>query len=122
MSQSYELPHYFEYESVAVKPTVRIWLRHLIFLAITFCTATMAGVLFPFGKGVLFPALDLPIWNDTLLLLSWAPSLYSLFVIDVVYQLLTNSAMLIEGLSFSVPLLIILISHEMGHYVACRLF
>ena len=122
MSQSYELPHYFEYESVVAKPTAKVWSKHLIFLAITLGTATIAGVVPPFGPGIPFKALDLPAWNDTALFLSWAPTLYSLFVVDVIYQLISNSAMLIYGLSFSVPLLIILISHEMGHYVACRLY
>jgi membrane-associated protease RseP (regulator of RpoE activity) len=122
MSQSYELPHYFDYESVAVKPSARVWLKHLLFLAITLCTATMAGVLLPFGPGIEFKPLDLPVWNDPSLFLSWAPTLYSLFVVDVIYQLSADPAMLMNGLRFSVPLLFILISHEMGHYVACRLY
>jgi membrane-associated protease RseP (regulator of RpoE activity) len=122
MSQSYELPHYWDYETVAVKPTTAVWLKHLLFLGITFCTATIAGTLEPFGPGINFPAVDLPVWNDTALFVSWIPTLYSMFVVDVVYQLLTTPGMLIYGLSFSVPLLIILISHEMGHYVACRLY
>src|SRR5512144_3071181 len=122
MSQSYELPHYFEYERVAVKPTVRVWSKHVLFLAVTLCTATIAGVLPPFGPGIPFPPLDLPAWNDSGSFLAWAPTLYSLFVVDVIYRLLTIHLMLIYGLSFSVPLLMILISHEMGHYVACRLY
>lgn len=122
MSQSYELPHYFEYDSAVVKPTVAVWAKHLVFLAITFCTATIAGVVPPFGQGIHFPPLDLPAWNDTALFISWVPALYSVFVVDVVYQLLTTPSMLINGLSFSVSLLIILISHEMGHYVACRIY
>lgn len=122
MSQSYEFPHYFEYDSAVVKPTVAVWAKHLVFLAITFCTATIAGVVPPFGQGIHFPPLDLPAWNDTALFISWVPTLYSVFVVDVVYQLLTTPSMLINGLSFSVSLLIILISHEMGHYVACRIY
>jgi membrane-associated protease RseP (regulator of RpoE activity) len=122
MSESYEFSHYFEYESVAVKPTAAVWAKHLIFLAVTFCTATIAGVVPPFGQEIAFPPLDLPAWNDTALFISWVPTLYSLFVVDVVYQLLTTPLMLINGLCFSVSLLTILISHEMGHYVACRLY
>ena len=122
MSQSYELPHYIEYESVAMKPTTAVWLKHLLFLGITFCTATIAGTLEPFGPSIKFPAVDLPIWNDTALLISWIPSLYSIFVINVIYNLISNPATLTYGLCFSIPLLIILISHEMGHYVACRIY
>jgi membrane-associated protease RseP (regulator of RpoE activity) len=97
-------------------------LKHLAFLLATFITATIAGCLPPFGPGIIFPPLDLPIWNDTALFFAWAPTIYSLFVVDIIYQLANNSTMLIYGLSFSVPLLIILISHEMGHYVACRIY
>lgn len=122
MSQSYELPHYFEYENAVVKPTTAVYVKHLLFLAVTFCTATIAGVVPPFGPGIPFKALDLPAWNDTVLLLAWAPTIYSTFVVDVIYQLISNPTLLITGLRFSVPLLIILISHEMGHYVACRLY
>jgi hypothetical protein len=32
------------------RPTAGTWLRHLVFLAITFVTSTIAGVLYPFGK------------------------------------------------------------------------
>jgi membrane-associated protease RseP (regulator of RpoE activity) len=122
MSEPYDLSHYFDYESVAVKPTAGTWVKHLIFLAITLCTATVAGVLPPFGAGIAFPPLDLAAWNDTGLFVSWIPTLYSLFVVDVIYHLLANPAVLVYGLSFSVPLLFILTCHEMGHYVACRIY
>jgi membrane-associated protease RseP (regulator of RpoE activity) len=122
MSEPYDLSHYFDYESVAARPTARTWLKHIIFLAITLCTATIAGVLLPFGQGINFPPLDLAVWNNTALFVSWIPTLYSLFVVDVIYHLLASPEMLIHGLSFSVPLLFILTCHEMGHYVACRLY
>ena len=32
------------------RPTVGTWLRHLLLLAVTFCTATVAGTLYPFGQ------------------------------------------------------------------------
>ena len=35
-------------------------------------------------------------------------------------QLLLHPAVLSAGFAFSVPLLIILLAHEMGHYIACR--
>ncbi len=37
-------------------------------------------------------------------------------------QLFIDPAQLIYGLSFSISLLFILICHEMGHYIACRLY
>ena len=122
MSETYEFPHTFEYEKVVDKPRVSTYAKHLVFLFVTFCTATAAGTLPPFGYGVNFPAADLPIWEDLALFFSWIPTLYSLFVVSVVYEILANPVLLIRGLSFSIPLLIILISHEMGHYVACRIY
>lgn len=104
------------------RPSNPILLKHLTFLLVTFCTATIAGVVPPFGRGIEFPLVDLPAWNDTALFVSWIPTLYSLFIVDVVYHVLTTPGLLAEGLSFSIPLLIILISHEMGHYVACRIY
>ena len=45
MAANYDFP-----EQAAMRPTARIWVRHLIFLLITFCTATIAGSMFPFGE------------------------------------------------------------------------
>ncbi len=36
-------------------------------------------------------------------------------------QLLLHPAVLAAGFAFSIPLLVILLTHEMGHYIACRL-
>src|SRR4051812_24217718 len=113
MAQPYDHFYLAELDRVAAKPTTATWLKHLAFLGITFCTATIAGVCPPFGQGVSFPALDLPIWNDTAELIAWAPTLYSMFIVDVVAKLLTDTSFLTDGLTFSVPLLIILVSHEM---------
>ena len=122
MARPYEFSYAAEIDRAASRPTTATWAKHLGFLAITFCTATIAGVVPPFGPGVNFPPLDFPAWNDTVLFISWAPTLYALFVVEVVRSILTDPTMLINGVSFSIPLLIILICHEMGHYVACRLY
>ncbi|HYJ89752.1 MAG TPA: site-2 protease family protein [Pyrinomonadaceae bacterium] len=122
MDEPYDFSYAAEIEGVASKPTTVTWIKHLAFLAITFCTATIAGVVPPFGPGINFPPLDLPAWNDTALFTTWAPTLYALFVVDVIQSILSNPSLLLYGMSFSIPLLIILISHEMGHYVACRLY
>ncbi|HEY2867474.1 MAG TPA: hypothetical protein VGJ02_10315, partial [Pyrinomonadaceae bacterium] len=122
MATPYDFSYASEIDRDALRPTTSTWVKHFGFLAITFCTATIAGVVPPFGPGINFPPLDFPGWNDTALFLSWAPTLYVLFVVDVVRSLFASPTLLIEGISFSIPLLIILISHEMGHYVACRLY
>lgn len=122
MSDQYDLSYPFEYQSEITKPAVGTWLKHLAFLLVTFCTTTIAGVVLPFGPGIDFPPLDLPIWDDPAVFFTWMPTLYSLFVVDVVYHLLSDPALLLYGIKFSLPLLFILISHEMGHYIACRIY
>jgi len=122
MSEAYDFSYPSEADIALPLPTARAITRHIAFLVVTLCTATIAGIVIPFGPGIAFPAAELPIWDDPALFISWAPTLYSLFVVNVIYVLLTSSQYLIVGLSFSIPLLFILISHEMGHYIACRIY
>ena len=122
MSEAYDFSYPSEADIALPLPTARAIIRHIAFLVVTLCTATIAGIVIPFGPGIAFPAAELPIWDDPALFISWAPTLYSLFVVNVIYVLLTSSQYLIVGLSFSIPLLFILISHEMGHYIACRIY
>src|SRR3954462_5509710 len=103
-------------------PNARTLAKHIVFLLITLCTATIAGILVPFGAGVPFPPADLPLWDDPATFVAWAPTLYSLFVVNVIYVLLTDAVLLTTGLKFSISLLFILTSHEMGHYIACRIY
>ena len=103
-------------------PTVGTWLKHLLLLAVTFCTATIAGVLYPFGMINTMPDAD-PQNASELLQFVWAmPFKYAMLVVGAVQTLLTDIEYLRYGLSFSLSLLFILICHEMGHYVACRLY
>ncbi|NOZ95505.1 MAG: site-2 protease family protein [Acidobacteria bacterium] len=72
------------------------WWLHILLFALTLLTTTFFGALF---TGELPEALaSLPL--DRLVL---------------------EPRFILQGLAFSIPLLIILVSHEMGHYVACRL-
>jgi membrane-associated protease RseP (regulator of RpoE activity) len=75
-------------------PPQRIWL-HLLLLGLTFATTTVVGG---------FAFADLPEGLQIASLL----------------QLLVHPALIRAGLSFSIPLLAILLTHEMGHYLACR--
>jgi membrane-associated protease RseP (regulator of RpoE activity) len=75
-------------------PPRRVWL-HVLLLAVTLVTTTLVG-------GVAFGDLP-PGFKPTSLM-----------------ELLFHRAVLRAGFAFSVPLLVILLAHEMGHYIACR--
>ena len=105
------------------RPTARIWIKHLLLLALTFCTATIAGTLYPFGPYNALPLNDDPQTLPEFLQFLFAlPTIYGALIVNAVMQLITDPAKLAYGLSFSLSLLFILISHEMGHYIACRLY
>ena len=106
-----------------MRPTVRTWIKHTVFFLITFVTVTIAGVLPPFG------ILPLPIgegdpqnWAEFLQFLSVLPFEYYSLITGTITALLTNAEILIYGLKFSGSLLFILLCHEFGHYIACRIY
>lgn len=104
----------------AMRPTARTYIKHFLFLLITFCTVTVAGVLYPFGILPVFN--DVPADATTFEFIRDLPFYYFKMIYGAVYLLFTNTEILQYGLSFSLSLLFILISHELGHYVACRIY
>jgi membrane-associated protease RseP (regulator of RpoE activity) len=88
--------------------------------AATFCTATVAGMMEPFGPIPLLTSADPSTIRDTGDLVAALPEIYFGTVAFVISLLLANGDALLMGLSFSVPLLFILLCHELGHYIACR--
>ncbi|MBK8465298.1 MAG: site-2 protease family protein [Chloracidobacterium sp.] len=117
---SIEQPIY--YGRPVMKPTVGTWIKHLLLLGVTFCTATIAGTLFPFGRLDYLPQADPQSFYEFLQLLATLPTNYAAMIGDIVHKLFTNTTHLIYGLQFSISLLFILICHEMGHYIACRIY
>jgi membrane-associated protease RseP (regulator of RpoE activity) len=105
-----------------MRPTARTWAFHILLLLVTLVTATIAGVLFPFGPIDSMPAGDPQSWPELFEFIITLPARYFALIGIAVYSLLTDTSHLIDGLSFSLSLLFILISHEMGHYVACRIY
>ena len=59
-----------------VKPTPAVWLRHILLLGVTFCTATVAGTLFPFGKYRHFPDADPETLSELLRYIFTVPERY----------------------------------------------
>jgi membrane-associated protease RseP (regulator of RpoE activity) len=105
-----------------MRPTTRTWIKHILLLLITFCTATIAGSMFPFGSYLSMPERD-PATLAELVEFIWTiPERYAAFIAGAMANLYANPDQLLYGLSFSLSLLFILICHEMGHYIACRIY
>jgi membrane-associated protease RseP (regulator of RpoE activity) len=103
----------------AMRPNLKTWLKHLAFLLVTFFTSTVAGALYPFGIVNWFESsanADENIgWLETL---AQFPSWY----LSTIYEVFSKPENLAYGLKFSVSALFILIAHEAGHYIACRIY
>lgn len=119
MSEIYNL----QFRRTAMRPTARTWIKHAVFFLITFFTVTVAGVLPPFG------ILPLPIaegdpqtWAEIYQFLSALPSHYLAMLAGTITALFTRPEVLTYGLEFSASLLFILLCHEFGHYIACRIY
>jgi len=111
------------YGRPVLRPTAGTWIRHILLLAVTFCTATIAGTLFPFGPGTPPPDVaDPQSASEFFQLIASLPQGYARFVLQAIGDLFTKPENLIYGLEFSISLLFILICHEMGHYIACRIY
>ena len=107
----------------AMRPTARTWAKHIGLLLITFCTVTIAGLLPPFGIiNDIFAGLDPQTWTETFYALFSLPGAYFHDILRTINLFFTSAEHFRYGLSFSLSLLFILTSHEMGHYVACRLY
>ena len=105
-----------------MRPTLRTWIKHILLLLVTLVTSTIAGVLYPFGTRDPMPLVDPQSWGELFHLLFTLPSHYALLIASTIYALASDTQLLTDGLSFSLSLLFILISHEMGHYIACRIY
>lgn len=102
--------------------TFAVVTRHILLLLVTLCTSTVAGILFPFGKIDTLPDADPQTAGEIIDLLVSLPARYGHLIFSAVSQLFTEPGFLTYGLSFSLSLLFILVCHEMGHYIACRIY
>lgn len=106
----------------ALRPRARAWLMHIGLLLITLVTSTIAGFIFPFGRLPVFPELMSDSAPDSVVVIAYLPIYYLNLIGSVFQQATGDPAALLSALSFSVPLLFILASHEAGHYIACRIY
>ncbi|CAN5347891.1 hypothetical protein BH10ACI1_BH10ACI1_02430 [soil metagenome] len=108
----------------AMLPTVRTWAKHIGLLLITIFTVTVAGVLQPFGIIQIFDSngTDPQTWSEIGNFLLQLPGAYIGLIGHTIYQIFTDFTIFKYGISFSLSLIFILISHEMGHYIACRIY
>lgn len=117
-----DIPEALYRDRPVLKPTFATYVRHFLLLGITFCTVTLAGSIFPFGPFDRLPGSDPTTLDELVDLVFSLPALYLLFVGDAVSNLFQNPAHLTYGLQFSTSLLFILLCHELGHYIACRMY
>ena len=110
------------FEPHALRPGARTYIKHLLLLAVTFCTATIAGSMFPFGPVNTMPDTDPQTASEFFQFIFTLPMRYAGIISETLHLMFTNADLLRYGLSFSLSLLFILICHEMGHYVACRIY
>ncbi|QYO66055.1 site-2 protease family protein [Leptolyngbya sp. 7M] len=118
--------HSFErsviFERRAMRPTSRAYFRHSLLLFVTLITVTIAGTLYPFGKVPILPDADPQNLSELIELLASLPGRYIALITSVLALLASDGETLFYSLSFSISLLLILIVHELGHYIACRIY
>lgn len=114
-----------EYENVSPSLPLPSWqttFKHIGLLILTFLSVTVAGTLFPFGPLQTLPEDDPQTFSEIAAFIVSLPGRYADLVSNAVWHLFNDAAYLSYGVSFSLSLLFILIAHEMGHYIACRIY
>jgi membrane-associated protease RseP (regulator of RpoE activity) len=103
----------------AMRPNLKTWLKHFVFLLITFLTSTVAGALYPFGIVNWFENTETAAVN-----IGWFETIAALphWYFSIIYEVFSKPENLAYGLKFSISALFILIAHEAGHYIACRIY
>ena len=79
-------------------------------------------MLFPFGKVDTLPDADPQSWAEFADFIFSLPAKYILLIGSVFEKVGSDPSLLFYGLCFSTSLLFILLSHELGHYIACRIY
>lgn len=122
MADSFYSEYGFEpfYTAEELRPSVRDWLRHGFLFLLTFCSATIAGMVFPFGQINVLERIPVP--TNYFDYVFFAPYFFSHGLGIVFHEVALNPALIVGGLLFSICMLAILTAHEFGHYIACRIY
>ena len=99
------------------KISAREWRIHGLLFVLTVVTTTFAGIMWGAPPDLPTPEARLATPLDYLL---YIPLSYYYSVVELLKYTVAHPALIGEGVKFSVSLLAILFSHEMGHYLACR--
>ena len=105
-------------ERPAQKISARDWRIHGLLFLVTILSTTLAGIM-QATPDIPTPEPPLATPLDYLL---YVPLTYYYSVVELLRYAFLHPALIGEGVTFSVSLLAILFSHEMGHYLACRYY
>jgi membrane-associated protease RseP (regulator of RpoE activity) len=98
--------------------TAREWRLHGALFVLTVLTTTLAGMMLVAPE---LPPYEPPLTNPLDYLL-YLPLGYFHMIIEIIKAGLADPRLIAQGAAFSASLLAILLSHEMGHYLACRYY
>ena len=114
MSQAIRSVHAF-----AARPTARDWSRHAALFLLTALTAAWAHMAL---MATDIPEPDVASPAGGLDYLLYVPKYYAAWLWSVAASAASNPSLVADGAKFAASLLSILLAHEAGHYVACRLY
>ena len=118
MAESIRTANPYIFPQYVPQITARQWYLHAVLLIFTIATTTLAGVHLVATE---FQPFDPPL-SSLLDYLRYIPLSYFYFCTGLISYALTHPPELAKGVEFSLSLLAILFSHEMGHYLACRYY
>src|SRR5262249_47125818 len=103
---------------MSLNPSAREWRVHGALFLLTLITTILAGVMLAAPE----PDINYPPLTTPLDYLVYLPTVYLLSGFAIFRDVLLHPSLIAQGLAFSISLLAILFSHEMGHYLACRYY
>jgi membrane-associated protease RseP (regulator of RpoE activity) len=108
-------PSFDAYGQSWTKPTARQWRFHIFLFILTIVSTIISGVMVMTPEIGTDPPLNRPL--DYVL---YIPTAYAASVVELFRYTFQHPQLILHGMAFSASLLAILLSHEMGHYLACR--